>query len=552
MRETVRFTDGISQLIEHPNAIFIQVGAGRGLTLFVNQHPQRKPDHLVTNLLRNQKEEVSDISYLLDKIGEIWLWGQDINWEEFYPGEKRYRVSLSTYSFEAQRFWKYADDLKRNSARHLGIPDHGKKKNLNDWFYVPSWQPSDWPVPIDQPGGNSAPSCWLLFMDECGIGEKLAKQLEQQNQEVIRVKQDSNAGFTKIDDCRFTLNPKQDNDYYHLFAELHSLSKKPGKIIHLWGITASRPAGEEKELEGEWVEKLMDEGFYCLVNLAKTIEQQDNTGPVTLGVVTNHMRQVYDDTPPSPGKAAVVAAVRTIPAEYPNIDCFNVDIVLPEPGSSQEVSLLVHLLCEFMTKPSEPCIAYRGNYRLVETLVPVQLTLTGSDPSRQRVPRLKQKGVYLIIGGLGGVGFVFAQHLAKTLKARLALVGRSAFPGPQAWEKWLSDHEETNDISRKIRRIQELEAAGARVMVFSADVSDLERMQQVVNRAEAQLGRINGVIHSAMVVDGAVISRRTREMTENVLAPKGPSSLTGFSGIGTWTSLYFAPPSLLSIKPSGR
>jgi acyl transferase domain-containing protein/acyl carrier protein len=523
MRDTVRFADGISQLIQHPNAIFIQVGAGRGLTLFVNQHPQKNPAHLVTNLLRNQKEEVSDVSYLLDKIGEIWLWGQDIDWEEFYPGEERCRVSLPTYSFEEQRSWKYADDLKRNSARHLGPPGLGKKKNLNDWFYVPSWQPSDWPGPFDQPGVNAAPSCWLLFIDEYGIGEKLGKRLEMKNQEVIRVKQDTKTGFTKIDDSRFTLNPQQDDDYQRLFTRLHAMQKKPGKIIHLWGITGSRQAGEEKELEEEWVEKLMNEGFYCLVNLARALEHQDNTGPVILGVVTNHMRQVYDSTPPSPGKAALVAAVRTIPTEYPNIDCFTVDIVLPEPGSSREATLLEHLLCEFMIKPSKPCIAYRGNYRLVETLAPVRLS--GSAPSMQRVPRWKQEGVYLIIGGLGGVGFVFAQHLAKTLKARLVLVGRSAFPGPGDWEKWLSNHDDTNDISRKIRQLQELETAGARVMVFGADVSNLEQMQQVVNRAEAQLGRINGVIHSAMVVDGAVISRRTREMTGNVLSPKVKGTL---------------------------
>src|SRR5207302_8055980 len=60
-----------------------------------------------------------------------------------------------------------------------------------------------------------------------------------------------------------------------------------------------------------------------------------------------------------------------------------------------------------------------------------QCTLPEKGPSE--LP-LRQKGVYLITGGLGGLGLVFAEYLARTFQAKLALVGRSA-PQPKQEQK---------------------------------------------------------------------------------------------------------------------
>ena len=46
------------------------------------------------------------------------------------------------------------------------------------------------------------------------------------------------------------------------------------------------------------------------------------------------------------------------------------------------------------------------------------------DQVPQKSPLLKTKGVYLLIGGLGGLGKVFAEYLAKHYQARLVLMGR--------------------------------------------------------------------------------------------------------------------------------
>jgi acyl carrier protein len=95
-----------------------------------------------------------------------------------------------------------------------------------------------------------------------------------------------------------------------------------------------------------------------------------------------------------------------------------------------------------------------------------------------------------------------AEYLARTVQAKLLLVGRSAFPKKEEWEQWLTTHDETDSTSRKICKVQELEQLGAEVLVVSADVSNIEQMQNVIAQAQEQFGQLNGVIHAAGILEG--------------------------------------------------
>ncbi|HEY0406021.1 MAG TPA: SDR family NAD(P)-dependent oxidoreductase, partial [Pyrinomonadaceae bacterium] len=139
--------------------------------------------------------------------------------------------------------------------------------------------------------------------------------------------------------------------------------------------------------------------------------------------------------------------------------------------------------------------------------------------------RLREGGVYLITGGMGGIGLVLAEYLAQTLRARLALVGRSALPAKEDWQEWLAAHDEHDETSRKIRKLQQLEAAGAQVLAFSADVTDAAAMHEVVRQTLERFGDINGVIHSAGVAGGRMIQLQTPAVAGGVLAPKAKGLL---------------------------
>ncbi len=119
------------------------------------------------------------------------------------------------------------------------------------------------------------------------------------------------------------------------------------------------------------------------------------------------------------------------------------------------------------------------------------------------------------------MGLVFAEYLAKTVQAKLILIGRSVFSEKDKWDEWITEHNGEDEISIKIRKIKEIEGYGSEVLLLRADVADYEQMRNVTAQSHARFGQINGVIHTAGLADYAgVIQRRTGEMTEQVLCPK--------------------------------
>jgi acyl carrier protein len=105
--------------------------------------------------------------------------------------------------------------------------------------------------------------------------------------------------------------------------------------------------------------------------------------------------------------------------------------------------------------------------------------------------------VYLITGGLGRIGMELARELAVLARARLVLVGRTAIPDPGEWDLWLATHKADERVSILIRRLRELEAAGAEVLPFQADTTEPDQVRNAVAAAHARFGRLDGVIHGA-------------------------------------------------------
>ncbi|NIM14751.1 MAG: acyltransferase domain-containing protein, partial [Candidatus Aminicenantes bacterium] len=102
---TVRFSDGLKELLKEENAIFIEIGPGRILGMMVRVHPDKKAHQMVLNTVKHPQERVSDDDFLLDKLGQLWQHGQSIDWTGFYGNEKRFRLPLPGYPFEGKWFW---------------------------------------------------------------------------------------------------------------------------------------------------------------------------------------------------------------------------------------------------------------------------------------------------------------------------------------------------------------------------------------------------------------------------------------------------------------
>jgi len=505
LRQTVRFSQGMAQLGQESNRILLEVGPGRTLSTFARQH--QFDDLVVLASLRHPQDSQSDVAFLLNNLGRLWLAGVQVDWSGFYGQEYRHRLPLPTYAFERQRYW-IEPQAKAGDATHHQLK-LGKKPNLADWFYIPSWKRS---MLIGSfKGGELAEqqSRWLVFVDACGVGSQLAQRLEQEGQDVITVMVGER--FTKLSDSVYAINPQAKDDYTLLFQALDALNQTPQAIAHLWSITPKT----QIQSEIEFFENCQNLGFYSLLFLVQALGQQDISDALSIAVVTNNVNDVTGDERLCPEKATVLGACKVIPQEYPHITCRSIDVVIPELETFEGQQLIDQLIAELTTPQSDSGVAYRGNYRWVQTFEPIRL-----DETITKRTRLREGGVYLITGGLGGIGLVLAEYLAQTVRAKLILIGRSAFPEKEEWEKWLATHDERNEITQKIRKVQALEELGAEVLVKSADVANLEQMQALLRKAYDHFGEIHGVIHSAGIGGGGVIQRQTPEMVASTFAPK--------------------------------
>jgi acyl transferase domain-containing protein/2-polyprenyl-3-methyl-5-hydroxy-6-metoxy-1,4-benzoquinol methylase/acyl carrier protein len=378
------------------------------------------------------------------------------------------------------------------------IPSH-KKPDIADWFYIPSWKRSVLPQPFKSSVQVSQLGYWLVFVDECGLGTQLVNRLELEGKNVITVKvgeqfgSESESPREKRCQRIYTINPRQQDDYNALLKELCAQDLIPEMIVHLWGITPFA----HKESKLERFDETQNLGLYSLLFIAQALGKLDLTNELQITVFSNSMQSVTGEEILCPEKATVLGPVKVIPQEYPNIHCRSIDVIIPSEGSGQEEKLTDQLLTELTTPTSDVIIAYRGLHRWVQTFEPARL-----EEVKEGKSRLKEGGVYLITGGLGAIGLVLAEYLAKTVRAKLLLTKLSAFPARDMWEKWLTTHDETDSISRQIRKVQELEELGAEVLIVNADVANQQQMQEAIAQAEEKFGQLNGAIHAATISSG--------------------------------------------------
>jgi acyl transferase domain-containing protein len=105
MRQTVRFADGLTELLAEPDHVLLEVGPGQTLSALARRHPAKGAGHVVLSSLQRPGAGSSDEEDLSKALGQLWLAGVEVNWNGFYARERRQRLALPTYPFERQRHW---------------------------------------------------------------------------------------------------------------------------------------------------------------------------------------------------------------------------------------------------------------------------------------------------------------------------------------------------------------------------------------------------------------------------------------------------------------
>jgi amino acid adenylation domain-containing protein/thioester reductase-like protein len=105
LRRTVRFADGLQEVLKEKDRVLLEIGPGTTLTTLARQHPSKTADQVILPTLRHPHDQQSDEEFLLGALGRLWLAGVKVDWPGFYGDQRRARMMLPTYPFERQRYW---------------------------------------------------------------------------------------------------------------------------------------------------------------------------------------------------------------------------------------------------------------------------------------------------------------------------------------------------------------------------------------------------------------------------------------------------------------
>ena len=466
---------------------------------------------LVLPLLPAADEKRPSLAAIMESLGKLWVWGISPDWPALVAGETRQRVLLPTYPFERERFWvgplrrQFVDEVTAvmpettplSSEKGRSLP----RLPLDEWFYLPGWQQAA-PQP---PALPPEPGRWLLFVDECGVGQAVTAWLQEHQQLIITVR--AGAAWQQNTSTDFVIRPSEPEDYIKLLAACQDEAASRLEIVHLWSIDAPG-----QTTGNDLLPEALNLGFYSLLYLAQALA--GHPFKTYLLVITAHTQAITGDEAVCPEKATILGACRAIPLEYDHISCRLVDVRL-EVTAPELAALLRNLQGELTADFTESVIALRAYQRWLQTFTPVKLPPKATVP-----PLLRQGGTYLITGGLGGLGLAVADYLVQTVQANVVLLGRSPLPPRAEWPQLEAAAGEKPGLKHKIQQIKRLERMGGAVLFLQADVSDEQAMATAVQQTLSRFGTIEGVIHAAGVAGRGLIQFKKPETVAAVFAPK--------------------------------
>ncbi|MFE7274066.1 SDR family NAD(P)-dependent oxidoreductase [Streptomyces sp. NPDC057623] len=323
-----------------------------------------------------------------------------------------------------------------------------------------------------------APGRWLILADESGTARELVERLGTSVPHVIARR---GAEFTAEDPGHYVLDPSDPRHLARLLDEAFA-NEPPERVVQLSALDA--PAVENARTAEEAAR------LCCLstLHLVRAIAERAQAPAPRLFVVVRGSQAAGDSAQVThPQQALAWGFGLAVAQEHPELRTTLVDLP-PTDGADALWTQLRHA-------DDERLVALRGAGRLVP-----RLARTRSDDAGHGATT--PDGVYLITGGLGGLGRVVAERLVRRGARRLALMSRSA-PTADA-----------------LGWIHGLEERGVSVHLAHADVADRTGLTAALDAVRHALGPITGVVHAAGVLDDATIGNLTDERVLRVLAPK--------------------------------
>ncbi|MGM9979478.1 MAG: SDR family NAD(P)-dependent oxidoreductase [Clostridium sp.] len=404
---------------------------------------------------------------LLKEVCELYVKGASVNWESLYQGKKANRISIPSYPFEKNKHW-------------IEIPKDEKKDVENpSLYYSFKWKNVDCKHNIE-----NNEDMFVVIGNKSKIAKEISEKLQGYGNKVLNVIYGNK--FEVIDENTYVINQYDSLAKLKEFQEAQSI-----KIIDCLSVENLSHVDEKHDID-----KNIENGVLNLFRIIKGISTIKDFEIVIISKLAYRIDGSEEDIIPE--NAALFGLGQTVNKEFNNIyvkgididDNTNVDLILPELFNIEKTSYIS---------------GFRNNKKYVK-----ELNVVNVEQLPKRDLTIKEEGVYVIAGGMGGIGLKTAELLSRNGARNIVLLCRTDY----------SKQPMNNKIKEKMQCIEQMRKAGNNIEIMVADISKEEDVQNVINLVEKKYIKINGIVHAAGVADNKFISETNEDEFYNILKSK--------------------------------
>jgi polyketide synthase PksN len=388
----------------------------------------------------------------------LWVKGWNLDWSQFYSGERPRRISLPTYPFAEERYWVPANRGGDGAIGSRDVQDLREMRLLRK-----NWAPSN-RTPTRAIKGKIA----ILSSRSTG---NLALLVSSRfvAADIIQVEELAGAG-----------------------SRLETSWDSYGGVIDLVG------CGNEAPDALEWITWLQG-----------IVEKGSREG-ITLLCVTKGL-EGFGNASINLAGATRAGLYRMLQSEYRHLASRHVDV----DSDAEDAVCAGQIADELLIEADEAEVCYREGRRHVAFL-----DTAGNDSQATPVLEFPNDQVLLVTGGTRGLGYLCARHFVERYGVkRIALAGREEMPPREAWPSFAGID---TPLAQKVRAVQALEEKGVEVKVLSVSLSDLHALRRSIEDINRTMGPVGGVIHCAGISDreNPAFIRKPLDGIRRVLEPK--------------------------------
>ena len=444
-----------------------------------------------------------------EKLLNIWVKGLSIEWNKLYGDSKPRRISLPTYPFSRERYWVNGQvsqapkaiaetvsprGFKRSRSHAVADPAQRTQKSevekkldpvVHEQIFKRDYAAKTPEVLSSSKALIQTPVKTFLLMpvwDLVPLDKATFFPSESNHMVIIGGTKEIIKAIQKHHPLASPLEIQPQDSVDIIIKKLKS--KDP--LDHILWIASRNPI--KSSIQEVFIEEQSQEVILCFRMVKALLNLGYKKKHLSWSVITTQAQRILQKDVVNPAQASLHGLVGSMAKEYPG---WNIRLIDLETDGDWPISSFLRLVSDAQGN----AWGYRGQEWYKQKLIPL------------KYPKLKQSlyktgGVYVVIGGAGGIGEIWSQSMIEKYRTQIIWIGR---------------RKKDATIQSKLDTSAKLGPVPTYIQADATDRQSLEKAYQEIKQSHRQ---IHGVIHSAIVLLDQSLAKMDEDQLKSGLSAK--------------------------------